>query len=222
MSEACSNVVAVGEVMIELARGGDGRFALSCGGDAFNTAIYLARAGIDVSLATALGDDVHSDRILALAATEGVGRQLVLRLPGRLPGLYLVGADANGARVCNYWREAAPARELFEVAAWPQIAEGLVAARMIYFSGITLSRFSNAGIGRFLAILELAREKGAKIVFDGNFRPRDWAGDIGRIRAVFLETLKRIDVALPSFEDEAALWGEAVRKRPSIGCRPSA
>ena len=208
MSETHSRVVAVGEVMIELARGVDGRFSLSCGGDAFNTAIYLARAGIDVSLATALGDDVHSDRILALAATEGVGRQLVLRLPGRLPGLYLVSTDANGARVFHHWRGAAPARDLFEVAAWPQIAEGLLAARMIYFSGITLSLYSNEGIGRFLAIIELAREKGAKIAFDGNFRPRDWSGDIGRIRTVFLETLKRVDVALPSFEDEAALWGD--------------
>lgn len=209
MSEARKNVVAVGEVLIEFARGGDGRYALSCGGDAFNTAIYLARAGIDVSLATALGDDVHSDSILALTATEGVGRELMLRLPGRLPGINLLSVDANGARVCHSWRAAAPARELFEVPAWPQIAEGLVAARMIYFSGITLSLYSNTGIGRFLAILELAREKGAKIAFDGNFRPRDWANDIGRVRAVFLETLKRVDVALPAFDDEAALWGDA-------------
>ena len=50
MNEQKSRVVCVGEVMIELARGADGRFALGCGGDTFNTAIYLARAGIDVDL----------------------------------------------------------------------------------------------------------------------------------------------------------------------------
>ena len=209
MSETRNRVVAVGEMMIELARGADGRFALSCGGDTFNTAIYLARAGIDVALATALGDDPHSDRILALAATEGIGRDLVLRRPGRLPGLYLVSTDPGGAKTFHYWRDAAPARELFEFAEWPHIAEGLLSARVIYFSGITLSLYSNEGLGRFLAIIELARENGVKVAFDGNFRPRGWTGDIGRIRAVFLEALKRVDIALPTYDDEAVLWGDA-------------
>jgi 2-dehydro-3-deoxygluconokinase len=53
-------VICVGEVWIELARGHDGRFELSCNGDTFNTAIYLARAGIRTSFATALGDDPYS------------------------------------------------------------------------------------------------------------------------------------------------------------------
>src|SRR5262245_41064385 len=97
-SAARTRVVSVGEVMIELARGGDARFGIGCGGDTFNTAVYLARAGIEVSYATALGDDPYSEGILALAAAENVGRDLVLRAPGRMPGLYLVDNDASGAR----------------------------------------------------------------------------------------------------------------------------
>src|SRR5262249_23567386 len=61
--------------------------------------------------------------------------------------------------------------------------------------------------GRFLAALELARKSGAKVVFDGNFRPRSWRGDLTRTRAVFIEALKRVDIALPTFDDEAVLWG---------------
>ena len=57
MAEQKPSVVAIGEVMAELARGSDGRFSMSCGGDTFNTAVYLARAGIEVAYATALGDD---------------------------------------------------------------------------------------------------------------------------------------------------------------------
>ena len=56
MSEQKPRVVCVGEVLIELARGAEGRFSLACGGDTFNTAVYLARAGINVGFATALGD----------------------------------------------------------------------------------------------------------------------------------------------------------------------
>ena len=51
MSEAAKRAICVGEATIELARGGDGRFALASAGDAFNTAIYLARAGQPTALA---------------------------------------------------------------------------------------------------------------------------------------------------------------------------
>ena len=64
------------------------------------------------------------------------------------------------------------------------------------------------GIGRFLALIEVARQQGAKVVFDGNFRPRDWRGDLARSRAVFMEALKRVDIALPAYDDEAVLWGD--------------
>jgi 2-dehydro-3-deoxygluconokinase len=194
--------------MVELARGGDGRFAVGCGGDTFNTAVYLARAGVEVGFATALGDDPYSEGLLALAAAENVGRDLVLRAPGRLPGLYLVDNDASGLRRLFRWCDGAPACELFELDNWARVAEGLLAARLIYFTGITLSLYSNVGLGRFLAVLEMARKDGVKIAFDGNFRPNGWKGDVGRTRAVFLEALKRVDIALPAFDDEAILWGD--------------
>src|SRR5690349_14452081 len=89
-------IVCVGEVTLELARGGDGRFTLGCSGDTFNTAVYLARAGIPVSYASAIGDDRYSDGILAMAAAEGVSTDLVLRVPGRVPGLSLVEAVGAG------------------------------------------------------------------------------------------------------------------------------
>ena len=47
-----------------------------------------------------------------------------------------------------------------------------------------------------------------KIAFDGNFRPRGWRGDLTRTRTVFMEALKRVDIALPAYDDEAVLWGD--------------
>jgi 2-dehydro-3-deoxygluconokinase len=209
MGERKPSVVAVGEVMIELTRGSDARYRLGFGGDTFNTAVYLARLGIEVDYASALGDDPYSQSLLALAAAEGVGAGMVVQIAGRMPGLYLVETDERGERNFHYWRDASPARELFELPQWGSIAEGLLRAGMIYFSGITLSLYSNVGIGRFLAATELARKNGVKVVFDGNFRPRGWKGDAARTRGVFAEALKRVDIALPTFEDEALLWGDA-------------
>ncbi len=208
MSEGRPRAICIGEVLIELTRGADGTFALSCGSDAFNTAIYLARAGIDVAFATAIGDDRYSDSVVALAAAEGVASNLILRIPNRLPGLCLVDSDAPGGRSVRAWRDGAPARELFELPDWMRIAESLTAARLIYFSGITLSLYSNNGLGRLFAVLEVARQQGAKVAFDGNFRPRGWKGDLQRARAVFIEALQRVDIALPAFDDEAVLWGD--------------
>jgi 2-dehydro-3-deoxygluconokinase len=208
MTEQNARAVCVGEALIALTRGADGRFALSCGGDTFNTAVYLARAGIDVAFATAVGDDPYSNGIVALAAAAGVATNLVLRVPGRLPALCIVDGGPAGERGIRTWRDGAPARELFELADWVRVAGSLTAAKLVYFTGITLSLYSNAGLGRFLAALEVARQQGAKVAFDGNFRPRGWNGDLPRTRTVFVETLKRVDIALPTFDDEAVLWGD--------------
>ena len=208
MNDQTKRIVSIGEVMIEMTRGQDGRFSQACGGDTFNTAVYLARRGLPVAYATALGDDIYSDRIVSLANAEGIATDLMVRVPGRLPGLYLIETDAKGERSFSYWRENAPARELFELPDWGRVAESIVGARIVYFSGITLSIYSNQGLGRFLALLELARKAGTKIVFDGNYRPRAWKGDVQRTRTVFMEALKRVDIALPTYDDEALLWGD--------------
>jgi len=208
MNQPRTRVVAIGEVMIEMARGADGRFGMGCGGDTFNTAVYLARAGADVAYATALGGDAYSDAIVSMAQAEGIKTDMMVRVPGREPGLYIIETDSKGERRFTYWRDNAPARDLFELPQWGEIAEGLLAARLIYFSGITLSLYTNNGLGRFIAILEMARQQGVKVAFDGNFRPRGWKGDLGRTRTVFNEALKRVDIAMPTYDDEAVLWGD--------------
>jgi 2-dehydro-3-deoxygluconokinase len=208
MSEDTPRVICVGEALIELSRGADGTFTAACAGDSFNTAVYLARAGLSVGFASAVGDDPYSDSIVALALAEGLAVNLILRVPGRPPALSLLERGRSGAHVGQVWGEGAPARDLFELPDWMRIAQSLLAARLIYFSGITLSLYSNSGLGRLFAALEVARQQGAKVAFDGNFRPAGWRGNLARTRTVFMEALKRVDIALPAFDDEAVLWGD--------------
>lgn len=203
MSEKTRSI-CIGEAGIELTRTVDGRFALACAGDALSTAIYLARAGMPAAFASALGDDPYSTAIVSTAEAEGVETGLILRCPGRLPSLTLTG---DGSRA-DTWCENAAARDLFELPNWGTVAEALIEARLIFFTGVTLSLYSNIGLGRFLAAIELARSKGAIVAFDCNFRPRGWKGDLPRARTVFAEALKRVDIALPAYDDEAVLWGD--------------
>jgi len=209
LSWKSGRVVSVGECMVELSRGPDQRFGLGYGGDTFNTAVYLSRAGVEVAYATALGDDPYSGGILDLARREGVATDLVLTVPGRLPGLYLIETTADGERSFWYWRDRAPARELFELAGADRIAEGFREAALVYFSGVTLSLYSPTGLDRFAAALQAAKDAGAKVAMDSNYRPRGWGGEIDRARRTFERFWRLADIAMPTLEDEQALWGDA-------------
>lgn len=208
LSWKSGRVVSVGECMVELSRGSDQRFGLGYGGDTFNTAVYLTRAGVEVAYATALGDDPYSGGILDLARREGVATDLILTVPGRLPGLYLIETIADGERSFWYWRDRAPARELFELAGADRIAEGFREAALVYFSGVTLSLYSPTGLDRFAAALQAAKGAGAKVAMDSNYRPRGWGGEIDRARRTFERFWRLADIAMPTLEDEQALWGD--------------
>ena len=137
-------IACIGECMVELSELPGGTLTRGYGGDTLNTAVYLARLGAEVDYCTVLGDDPFSDEMLAGWQAEGVGTSLVLRLPGRLPGLYLIRRDAHGERSFFYWRGEAPARQLLELPGSDAVAEALAACGQLYLSGITLSLYSAA------------------------------------------------------------------------------
>ena len=206
MGKISRPVVAIGECMVELARGADNRFGLAYGGDTFNSAVYMARCGLAVSYATALGDDPYSLGIRRMAAEEDVGTDLMLAVSGRMPGLYLIETAAGGERTFHYWRDRSPARELFEHAEAHRISAAMAGARLVYISGITLSLYSDAGLDRLAGALQVARAAGARIAMDGNYRPRGWAGDRDRARRVIERFWLLADMALPTLDDEELLW----------------
>lgn len=201
-------VICIGECMVELARGPDGRFSQAFGGDTFNTAVYLARCGASVSYATALGDDPYSAGILELARAEGVGCDLIQIARGRMPGLYLIETSAAGERTFHYWRDRSPARELFDGPVVEKVAAAMQSAKLVVFSGITLSLYGDAALDRFAGAITAAKDAGVRIAMDGNYRPRGWAGDKDRARRVMERFWRLSDIALPTFDDEVALWGD--------------
>jgi 2-dehydro-3-deoxygluconokinase len=195
--------------MVELARGDDRRFGLAYGGDTFNTAVYLARAGVNVAYLTALGDDTYSQGILDLARAERVNTDHIQIVSGRMPGLYLIETTASGERSFSYWRDRAPAREVFDAALPEATIAALVRAPLLYLSGITLSLYQPTALDRLASYISQARSQGARFAMDGNYRPRGWVGDTARAKSVFEQFWSMADVALPTFDDENALWGDA-------------
>ena len=193
--------------MVELARQSDGRFGLAFGGDTFNTAVYLARLGANVSYLTALGNDPYSRQIIDLARSEGIDTSSIQIAEGRSPGLYLIETD-NGERSFWYWRDNSPAREVFDDVSVEKALAAIAQAGVIYFSGITLSLYQNQALDAFAVALGKARTGGAKVVMDSNYRPRGWQVEKAEVQNVFERFWSLADIALPTFDDEQALWGD--------------
>jgi 2-dehydro-3-deoxygluconokinase len=204
---AMTRVASLGECMIELSQAGDGLLQRSWGGDTLNTAVYLARLGVTVDYITALGDDPLSDEMVAAWRAEGVGTGCVVRVPGRLPGLYLISTDAAGQRRFDYWRDSAPARLLFDLPETDETVAALTGYDLIYVSGISLALYGDAGRERLFCALDETRASGGRVAFDTNFRPRLWP-DRALARAAYRAALKRADTVMASTEDLDQLFDE--------------
>ena len=206
---APQRVASFGECMIELQGTAFGAMRQTCGGDTYNTAVYLARCGaaqgLQVDYASAVGDDPLSTRLLELWADEGLGLGLVQRLPGRLPGLYQISVDARGERQFSYWRDQAAARAYFDTPAPTPLEAAAGGLAALYFSGISLAILPPAGRDRLLALATALRARGALVVFDNNHRPRLWA-DVATARATHRRAVAAASLVLATLDDEQLLW----------------
>lgn len=201
-------VVAIGEAMIEMAVTGAETYKRSFAGDTFNTAWHMAQiAGGDgsVGFVTKLGTDSVSDAFVALAEADGMGISGMGRKADRTMGLYMI--ELRGVeREFHYWRTQSAARCLADDADWLEAAIG--DAGLIHLSGITLAILSPEARETLFAALSRARAGGAQVSFDPNIRPKLWASS-DDARGTVERFLTITDIALPSFDDEVALWGDA-------------
>ncbi len=205
-----TRVACIGECMIELKQAEGGLYSRGYGGDTLNTAVYLARLGTGVDYITALGDDQLSDEMIAGWAAEGVGTTRVLRLPGKLPGIYMIQTDEKGERRFFHWRESAAARSLMDLPETADILHSLAGYDVVYLSAITLSLYSETGRARLFEALQRARTSGARFAFDTNFRVRGWP-DPDVARAVYRNAFEIADIVLASTED---LLAALSRRKP--------
>jgi 2-dehydro-3-deoxygluconokinase len=205
-------VAAIGECMLELWHRDERLLKLAFAGDSFNTALYLARCNprerLAVDYVTALGTDPYSAAMLQSWREEGIGTGAVALLPGKLPGVYFIRTDPAGERSFFYYRSAAAARELFRDPAADRLLAALPAYDVLYFTAVTLSILENSARERFRAALVAARAADKQVVFDSNYRPAGWT-DAAAARAAIAPFLDLVGLALPTFEDEQALWGDA-------------
>jgi 2-dehydro-3-deoxygluconokinase len=138
-------------------------------------------------------------------AAEGIGTKRVARLPGKLPGLYLIQTDDRGERRFFHWRDSAAARSLMDLPETDDILNSLATYDLVYLSAITLSILQEVGRERLMTALVRARLLGTRFAFDTNFRARGWP-DLNVARKVFSGAFEGADIVLASTEDLTPLY----------------
>jgi 2-dehydro-3-deoxygluconokinase len=187
--------------MIELSLAGDNS-QLGVAGDTLNTAIYMHRTapGLQVECMTCLGDDPFSQRISDFISSQGVGTEAIRRIKDMSPGLYAITTTDDGERSFTYWRNASAARQLFADLDFSILAN----FDAIYLSGISMAILPHSVR---ISLIQWLGSVDVKVIYDSNYRPRLWE-DQSRAQQVTTAMWDRADVALPSIDDEMALYGE--------------
>lgn len=201
-------VALIGECMVEMSGTLLGEMRQGFGGDTLNTAVYLKRLlheQVDVSFITAMGNDSLSSAIISEWQKEGIDTGLVLKDKERLPGLYMVETAPNGERTFHYWRDRSAAKFLVQHKKFSAVTQVLDSFDQIVVSGISLAILSPRDRETLIAVLSIAKQKGTKIVFDGNYRPSLWSS-VGVAKSCYERLYTLADYALLTLDDELALW----------------
>lgn len=204
------NITLIGECMIELQQVGQ-NLRKSFGGDTLNTAVYLSRLtvnkNVNVSYATALGQDKFSKEMMNNWKREGIDTQFVQCSEVKQPGLYVVETDDEGERSFLYWRNDSAAKYWLETAS-TEFIDNLVKQDVIYLSGISLAILPPESREKLYRLLDRCNKAGGKVFFDNNYRPQLWES-AEQAAENYKRLLSVTHTALLTFDDEQSVFGDA-------------
>ena len=179
-------------------------FAAYVGGSPLNIAVGAQRLGLKTALLTAVGEDLVGDFILNYLNQEGVATRYIPHVAGARSSAVLLGIQPPDHFPLMYYRDNAADLRLTidHVLALP--FEG---CRVFEIGGTNLSRDPSRCATLFAA--ERAREAGAAVVLDIDFRADQWH-DPRAFGVSIRAALPLVDIAIGTEEElKAAVLAEA-------------
>ena len=205
-----SSIVCFGELLLRLTAPDSemllqsGRLNVHVGGAEANVAIGLARLGHRTAMVSRVPDNVLGAAAVGHLRRHGVDTSGVSKAAGRM-GLYFTAPGA-GARPSSiiYDRDgssfALGGPDDFD---WDTALQG---AAMIHLSGITPA-LGPRSADSALAAAKVARSRGLRVSFDGNYRPQLWAKQEAEPRAVLTGLVAEADIFFGNHRDISLLLG---------------
>jgi 5-dehydro-2-deoxygluconokinase len=170
-------------------------FAAYVGGSPTNISVGARRLGLRSALLTGLGEDPVGDFVLRFLEENGVETRYVVRKPGRRTSAVLLGIEPPDRFPLVFYRDNCADIELTidDVLALPLDDVGV-----FQFAGTNLSREPSRSATLFAA--ERARDTGARVVMDIDFRPDQWH-DARAFGVAVRSVLRLVDVALGTADE---------------------
>ncbi len=186
-------VLVVGEALVDLVPGGDGRLAAHPGGGPYNAARTLARLGAPTVLLTRLSSDSFGDRLRAELEADGVSPAALVATDDPTTLALAETDDAGVARYVFYSADTAAAGLTREeaLAALPDDVSALLAGTL----GLVLEPLAGAVEAVTAAVAE-----GTLVLVDPNCRA-DAIADEAAYRERLARVLANTDVVKVSEED---------------------
>lgn len=200
--------VTFGEIMLRLSPPGAERFLQSpsfvatFGGAEANVAVSLAAFGLDSWYVTRLPKHAIGEAAVKALRMEGVRTEAIVRGGDRI-GVYFTESGASQrASVVIYDRAHSAVSEMKAGDVnWAQVLDG---AAWFHLTGITPALGSSAAACARDAI-RAAREAGARISLDLNFRKKLWSE--ADARAVMRTLVRDVNVLIANEEDLQSMLG---------------
>jgi len=170
-------------------------YAAYVGGSPANISVGAKRLGLKTALLTAVGDDPVGDFILHFLNNEGVETRFIPRKPQHRTSAVVLGIEPPDKFPLVYYRDncADINLNIDDVLAAP-----INDCKVFQFAGTNLSLEPSRSATLFAT--ELARQAGATVVFDIDFRPDQWH-DVRAFGVVARSALRLVDVVIGT-EDE--------------------
>lgn len=195
----------IGEAMVEFARTSTkGCWTRGFAGDVFNSAYYLAQIESTqnpVRFFSCIGQDSASESFLDFVNQSQIDPAFISQSSDRQMGLYTIELEGS-ERHFSYWRDSSAARHMLQDHDALDLA--LAKCDQVYLSGITLAILCSNDRAHMLTRLW---ESPQKVMFDPNIRPKLWECN-SVARAALTSAGQIADWIFPTFDDEAALFGD--------------
>lgn len=186
-------------------------FGRKIGGAESNFGVGMVRLGFSAGWISRLGDDEFGTHIRMTLRGEGLDVSHVHSDPEAPTGIYFKERIRPGEERVVYYRKGSAASRMTPADLEPDYFAG---ARLLHLSGITPALSESAG-ETCLAAARMAKECGALLSFDVNYREALWRGK--DLAATLMPLAAMADVVLLNREEAQQLLGttetEAVLRR---------
>jgi 2-dehydro-3-deoxygluconokinase len=199
-------VLCLGEPLISLtppdntSLGSAGDVHLGVGGAELNVALHLARLGVDVAYAGAVGRDPFGIRLRAVLSEAGVDCAELREGPGPT-GVYF--KEPGSPTRMLYYRAGSAGSDL-----QPMHDSAMARFGLVHVTGVT---FGLQGDIARTADLLCARPRSWRLSFDVNFRPALWSAE--EAGSVLLQAAQSADVVFVGRDEAEAVWGTGDREQ---------